>query len=175
MRLEKAVYSRKFLGTVFLKKKNDHIFSTEVRNSFISINQRTSFLNIRPSTFWKRLIRFWQFFAQIEHELFFRSVLASTMGEEKRCFDFAFENSRNINLPHFRADTYGVVSIILWSVSLLFLPNKNLQCVCTRWAMTWCILFVKLIKYYYNCIPKYLECARFFANSNGVVLEIFLI
>ena len=175
MRLEKAVYARKFLGTVFLKKKNDHSFSTEVRNSFISINQRTSFLNIRTSTFWKRLIRFWQFFAQIEHELFFRTVLASTRGEEGRCFDFAFENSRNINLPHFTADTYGVVSIILRSVSLLFLPNKNLQCVCTRWAMTWCILFVKLIKYYYNCIPKHLECARFFTNLSRVVLEIFLI
>ena len=166
---ESGLRAKVFRNSV--EKKNDHIFSTEVRNSFISINQRTSFLNIRPSTFWKRLIRFWQFFAQIEHELFFRSVLASTMGEEKRCF----ENSRNINLQHFTADTYGVVSIILWSVSLLFLPNKNLQCVCTRWAMTWCILFVKLIKYYYNCIPKYLECARFFANLSRVVLEIFLI
>ena len=126
-RLEKQCFERRIMIIVFLRKFK----------SFISFNQRTSILNIRTSRFWTRLIQFWRFLAQIEHELFFRSFLASTRGEEERCFDFAFENSRNINLKCFNADTY---------VSSLFLPNKNLQCIFIRLTMNWCILLCQLNK-----------------------------
>lgn len=90
------------------------------------------------------MIRFWRFFEQTEHELLFRSFLASIRAGEERCFNFAFENSRNINLQYFTADTYGLVSIILWSVSSLVLLNKNLQCV-EPWTDVFCLSINNII------------------------------